>query len=61
MNKDSLQHHIEHLEKQHRDLDKQILEDYKHYGDDRLVGVLKKQKLRLKDEIQNFKRQLENI
>lgn len=61
MNKTSIEHHIKHLEEQHRELDKQIRDDYKNYGNDRLVVVLKKQKLRLRDEIQNFKKQLETI
>ena len=43
----------------HDDLDKQIQEEYASYGEDRLVSVLKKKKLHLKDEIENFKKQLE--
>ena len=61
MNKTSLERHIKYLEIRHRDLDNQIQEDYKHYGNDRLVTTLKKQKLNLKDEIENFKRQLETL
>jgi hypothetical protein len=57
----SIEHHIKHLEEQHRDIDKQIQEDYKHYGNDRLVTTLKKKKLQLKDEIENFKKQLTTI
>jgi hypothetical protein len=54
-----LEGHINHLQQVHDDLDKQIQEEYKAYGEDRLVGVLKKKKLHLKDEIENFKKQLE--
>lgn len=61
MDKLSLTRHIEYLENRHRGLDKQIQEDYKRHGDDALVATLKKQKLRLRDEIENFKRQLEFI
>jgi hypothetical protein len=61
MNRTSLEHHIKHLEEQHRDIDKQIQEDYKHYGEDRLVSTLKKQKLLLKDEIEHFKKQLTHL
>jgi len=61
MDKLSLEHHIKHLEDQHRDIDKQINEDYKNYGEDRLVATLKKKKLQLKDEIENFKRQLAHL
>jgi hypothetical protein len=43
----------------HDDLDKQINEDIKNYKDDKLVSVLKKKKLALKDEIERFKRDLE--
>ena len=61
MDKTSLEHHIKHLEEQHRDIDKQIQEDYKQYGDDRLVNTLKKKKLQLKDEIEHFKRQISTL
>jgi hypothetical protein len=36
-----------------------IQEQEKHYGDDSLVKFLKKKKLKLKDEIQGFKSQLQ--
>ena len=42
----------------HDDLDKNIREEEKHYGNDALVTFLKKKKLKLKDEIQAFKNQL---
>lgn len=61
MDKTSLEHHIKHLEQQHRDIDKQINEDYRQYGEDRLVTTLKKKKLHLKDEIEMFRKQLETI
>lgn len=61
MDKTSLEHHIKHLEQQHRDIDNQINEDYKNYGEDRLVTTLKKKKLHLKDEIEMFRKQLETI
>jgi len=61
MDKTSLEHHIKHLEEQHRDIDKQIQKDYKQYGDDRLVNTLKKKKLHLKDEIEHFKRQISTL
>ena len=61
MDKLSLEHHIKHLEELHRDIDRQINEYYKNYGEDRLVATLKKKKLHLKDEIENFKRQLAHL
>lgn len=42
----------------HDDLDKQIHEEEKHYGNDRMIVVLKKKKLKLKDEIEGFKNQI---
>lgn len=59
MNPEKIQHHIRHLQEYHDDLDKQIEKDYEQYRDDRLVAVMKKKKLALKDEIEHFKKQLE--
>jgi uncharacterized protein YdcH (DUF465 family) len=61
MNKTSNEHHIKHLEEQHRELDQKIKIEYIKYGNDSLVNSMKKQKLHLKDEIQNFRKQLETI
>ena len=61
MNKISIEHHIKHLEEQHRELDQKIKTEYIKYGNDSLVNSMKKQKLHLKDEIQNFRKQLETI
>jgi hypothetical protein len=61
MNKTSIEHHIKHLEEQHRELDQKIKTEYIKYGNDSLVNSMKKQKLHLKDEIQNFRKQLETI
>lgn len=58
MDKLKIQHHIKHLQELHDDLDKQIQEQFSHYGNDRLVTELKKKKLKLKDEIEGFKNQL---
>ena len=61
MDKVSLEHHVKHLEEQHRELDQKIKTEYIIYGNDSLVNSMKKQKLHLKDEIQNFRKQLETI
>ena len=61
MNKESLQHHIKHLEEKHRDLDQKIKIEHIKYGNDDLVNSMKKQKLHLKDEIENFKKQLTTL
>ncbi len=53
-----IKHHIKHLQELHDDLDKQIIEEEKHYGNDALVAFLKKKKLKIKDEIQGFKSQI---
>ncbi len=58
MDSKKIQHHIKHLQDLHDDLDKQIQEEEKHYGNDALVTFLKKKKLKLKDEIEGFKSQL---
>ena len=58
MDKLKIEHHIKHLQELHDDLDKQIHEEEIHYGNDNLVRVLKKKKLKLKDEIEGFKNQL---
>ena len=54
--------YINHLQEVHDDLDKQIKEEYIRYGNDALVQTLKKKKLALKDEIENFRKQVhENL
>jgi len=58
MDKIKIEHHIKHLEELHEELEKELNEQQKHYGDDRLVTILKKKKLKLKDEIQAFKNQI---
>lgn len=51
--------HIQHLQEVHDDLDKEIQSQIQKYGDDALVQTLKKKKLHLKDEIEQFKKLLE--
>jgi hypothetical protein len=58
MNVEKIQHHIKHLEEMHRNIDNLIKDSVKHYGNDQEVNELKKKKLRLKDEIENFKKQI---
>ena len=59
MDKEKLARHIKHLQAYHDDLDKQINEDIKNYKEDSLVATLKKKKLHLKDEIENYKKSME--
>jgi hypothetical protein len=58
MDKTKIEHHIKHLETQHRNIDNLIKNSIKHYGNDQEVADLKKKKLRLKDEIEGFKKQI---
>lgn len=54
----SIKHHIEHLEELHRNVDLQIRETFKRYGEDGAVITLKKKKLQLKDQIEFYKKKL---
>jgi len=58
MDKLKIEHHIKHLQKQHDNLDKQIHEEEAHHGNSAAINVLKKNKLKLKDEIEGFKKQI---
>ena len=58
MDKLSLEHHLTHLEKVHRELDGEIIKEEKHYGNDALVKTMKKKKLQLKREIENLKHKI---
>ena len=61
LTKEKLQHHITHLEEQHRTLDKEITELDCHYDESVECHNLKKKRLRLKDEIEKCKRQLSSL
>jgi hypothetical protein len=56
-----LEGHIEHLQQTHDELDKKIINEYVKYGNDAMVQDMKKRKLHLKDEIENYKKQLETL
>lgn len=53
MNHLKLQHHLEHLEQRHRELDKEIKELYNSYDDEFHLRQLKKERLRIKEQIQS--------
>ena len=55
MDKTKIEHHIKRLQKKHDDLDARIRPDTSDY----IVRVLKKEKLQLKDEIENLKKQIQ--
>lgn len=50
-----VERHIKHLQEQHNELDRKIRNYYDEYGEDALLKIMKKKKLKLKDEIENFK------
>lgn len=55
---EKIKHHISHLQEQHDNLDKQIVELESHHSKHEKVVEMKKEKLHLKDEIEKFKKQL---
>jgi hypothetical protein len=59
MDKVKVQHHIEHLEELHKNVDNLIKDSIKHYGNDQEVNGLKKKKLKIKDEIESLKRKID--
>jgi hypothetical protein len=56
--RDKIEHHIVHLQEKHDALDKEIITEENHYGNHEHIQELKKEKLRLKDEIAEFKAKL---
>lgn len=61
MDAEKLRHHVKHLQEVHDGLDQQIQRDFEKYKDDALVTSLKKKKLHLRDEIESFKRQINDL
>ena len=58
MNKLSIEHHIKHLEVKHKDLELDLMEAHSRW-DDNLASKIKKEKLKLKDEIEKLKKQIQ--
>ena len=58
MNKEKLQHHLNHLEERHAELEKKIKDGYTHYLDDEHLGKIKHEKLGVKREITKIQKQL---
>lgn len=61
LTKEKLEHHISHLEEKVERLKKEVNEAYLDNVSDLEVEKLKKQKLKLKDEIETCKRQLSQL
>ena len=58
LNPEKIKHHISHLQEQHDSLDKDIVELEAHHSNHEKVVEMKKEKLRLKDEIEKFKKSI---
>ena len=58
--REKLEHHISHLEEKVKQLKAECKEAYAQ-GSDLKWERLKKQKLKLKDEVEQFKRQLDQL
>ena len=59
--KEKLEHHIKHLQEKHILTDKEIKDAYMDNVSDLEVEKLKKQKLKLKDEIESCKKQINEL
>lgn len=59
MNKTKLESHLAQLEQRHEQLKKQVKEGYSYYLDDPHLSKLKQEKLHVKREIENTRKQLE--
>jgi uncharacterized protein YdcH (DUF465 family) len=59
--KEKLEHHIAHLQEKHDRLDKEIRDAYIDNVGDLEVEKMKKQKLRLKDEIESCKKKISEL
>ena len=58
MDKQKIEHHIHHLEVKHKDLELDLMEAHAQWNDN-LASQIKKEKLKLKDEIEKFKKQIQ--
>lgn len=61
MDKQKLQSHIKSLKEKHRKLDEEITELDCHYDEYQHCEELKKQRLKLKDEISRCEKQMETL
>jgi uncharacterized protein YdcH (DUF465 family) len=59
--KEKLEHHIKALQEKHDILDKEIKDAYMDNVGDVVVEKMKKQKLKMKDEIESCKRKIEGL
>lgn len=59
--REKLIHHVEHLREKHDNLDKRIVEEETRHGNCAEIAILKKQKLKLKDEIEQTNKRINNM
>jgi uncharacterized protein YdcH (DUF465 family) len=59
--KEKLEHHMDALQEKHDILDKEIKDAYMDNVGDLEIEKMKKQKLKLKDEIESCKRKIEAL
>ena len=59
--KEKLEHHIKHLEEKHTQLHKEVRDAHMDNVSDIEIEKLKKQKLKLKDEIESCKKKIESL
>jgi len=57
MQKQKIEHHIERLKEKHKDLELDLMEAHAQWNDT-LAAQIKKEKLKLKDEIEKLKTQI---
>lgn len=59
--REKLINHVEHLKEKHDELDRQIIEEEHHHSNCAEIAILKKKKLKLKDEIEQTNRKINDI
>ena len=59
--REKLIHHVEHLKEKHDALDRRIIEEENHHSNCAEVAILKKQKLKLRDEIEQTNKKINDI
>ena len=59
--KEKLENHIKHLQEKHDELDREIIEMDCHWDESAKCHTMKKQKLKLKDEIEECKRKIQSL
>jgi hypothetical protein len=59
--KEKLEHHIKALQEKHDVLDKEIRDAYMDNVGDLEIEKMKKQKLKMKEEIESYKKKIESL